>query len=371
MAETYYLGLMSGTSLDAIDSAIIAIDADNPSARTPRLVHAESMPWPDNTRERLRRLIEHSDSLQEMNELDHICGRQMAKAAVECINHGSMRCEQIAAIGCHGQTIRHSPNTHPPYTLQIGNPAVITEITGITTVSDFRSRDIAAGGQGAPFAPAFHDFVFHQDDIARVVVNIGGIANITILDGGPVRGFDTGPGNRLMDDWMLRQFGKPYDQDGATARQGEVNKSLLEALLQDSYFRLEPPKSTGTDYFNLAWLDILLGKLPEIRAVDILCTLNYLSARSISNDILRHVPGCQQVIICGGGAGNALLMEQIQQHLPGKTVLSSEQFGIHPDWVEAMAFAWLAQRTMAGLPGNLPDVTGARGPRVCGLICPA
>lgn len=359
----YYVGLMSGTSLDGIDAVAVQIQDNNC-----KLLASLTQAWPEQLKSALQLQIEHGDSLDETLKLDQLCAEQYARASLECIRLAGLEALNITAIGSHGQTIRHSPQTKPAYTLQIGNPATIAELTKITTVADFRSRDIAAGGQGAPLAPAFHRAVFHQPGKKRVVLNIGGIANITLLSDDHVLGYDTGPGNRLLDDWVRQQTGKPYDDNGTYACSGEINEKLLARLLDDPYFKAGYPKSTGSDYFNLAWLNRRLEEFQRETGQNIQATLSALTATSIVQQIKQAAGHCDELLVCGGGIHNAFLMQQIQQQLPGTAVVSTEKYGIHPDWVEAMAFAWLASRTLAGLPGNLPPVTGAQGARICGGI---
>lgn len=363
-ANGYYIGLMSGTSLDGIDAVVCEVH-DNKA----RLLASHLQPWPESLRQRLEKLIETDSSLQEMLQLDQLCAEQLADAALACLAKTPLKPDDIIAIGSHGQTIRHSPDTSPGYTLQIGQPAVITEITGITTVGDFRSRDIAAGGQGAPFAPAFHQAAF-GDEKQRTVVNIGGIANVTILGQNSVSGYDTGPGNRLLDDWFKHSQNLPYDADGAFAASGTPNTSLLQELLKDEYFSRPHPKSTGSDYFNLNWLQQRLNNFPSLSDADIQATLSELTAASITAQIGISNPACSEVLVCGGGWHNTDLIKRIRQRLPGITVESTEKYGISADWMEAMAFAWLAWSTVNGIPGNLPEVTGARGKRICGAIYP-
>ena len=367
MADGYYIGQMSGTSLDGIDTAIVEIVDGQFS-----LIENHSLKWPQDIEQRLRRLIEQGDSLDEMLQLDQICAHYFSQAAVQCLEKTNLKPHDIKAIGCHGQTIRHSPNSEPAYTLQIGNPNTIAEITGITTITDFRGRDIAGGGQGAPLAPAFHEALFRQPDKNRVVLNIGGIANISILTDAVLTGYDTGPGNRLLDDWIRHCKKLPYDTNGEFAASGTVNRDLLNLLLKDPYFELPAPKSTGSDYFNLNWLKKYLHAFSdepaEDIAEDIQATLTLLTAVSISDQINQAAVDCDEVLVCGGGVHNTFLMELIRQQLPNSEITSTSTYDIHPDWVEAMAFAWLAHQTLSGLPGNAANVTGAKGARICGGI---
>lgn len=282
----------------------------------------------------------------------------------------------IRAVGVHGQTIRHRPERG--YTRQTNNPALLAELTGIDVIADFRSRDVAAGGQGAPLAPAFHAVVFGQQEGASVVCNIGGISNITVLREGSARGFDCGPGNALLDHWTLRHFGAPYDDAGRLAAQGVVDPELLGRLMSDSYFRQDPPKSTGRDLFNAAWLDACLASLaPDhqpLSAHDVLRTLTALTAEVIADDIARFAAECRAVLVCGGGAYNLTLMAALDTALALRgvraTLASTATRGVPPQRVEPLAFAWLAQRFVERLPGNLPETTGAAGPRILGALYP-
>jgi anhydro-N-acetylmuramic acid kinase len=363
MVDGHYIGQMSGTSLDGIDTAIIEIQNGRCT-----LIENHSLKWPQDIEQRLRHLIEQGDSLDEMLQLDQLCAQYFSQAALECLEKIQLNPDDVKAIGCHGQTIRHSPNSDPAYSLQIGNANSIAEITGITTITDFRSRDIAAGGQGAPLAPAFHAAVFSEPEKRRVVLNIGGIANITILTNEELKGFDTGPGNRLLDDWIRRCKNLTYDKNGAFAASGKTHSMLLSNLLNDPYFRLAAPKSTGSDYFNLNWLEQHLINFSDEAAENIQATLAVLTATSIGDQVKQAVKHCDEVLVCGGGVHNTFLMKLIEQQLPNSIITSTETYGIHPDWVEAMAFAWLAQQTLSGLPGNVANVTGAKGPRICGAI---
>ena len=363
MVDGLYIGIMSGTSLDAIDTALVAVENNQV-----QLLKTHTHHWPQDLKNRLRLLIETTDSLEEMLHLDQECAYQYAQATLECLEQANVTASDIKAIGCHGQTIRHAPNQMPGYTLQIGNPATIAEKTGITTVSDFRSRDIAAGGQGAPLAPAFHKAIFSHPEKNRIILNIGGIANITALNNSAVIGLDTGPGNRLLDDWINYIKNEPYDANGVFADSGKIIEPLLEHLMKDPYFSLAHPKSTGSDYFNLQWLLEKLGEHEGETPENIQATLAALTAQSISDEINKVMPDVDEVLICGGGIHNDYLVSLIRKQFQGKTVESTENYGCPPDWVEAVAFAWLAYRTMSGLPGNLPNVTGAKDEKICGGI---
>jgi anhydro-N-acetylmuramic acid kinase len=297
-------------------------------------------------------------------------GRAFADAALRLLRQAGIDPGSVRAIGSHGQTIRHGPRGETPFTLQIGDANVIAERCGITTVADFRRRDMAAGGQGAPLLPALHAALFAQPGRTRVVLNLGGIANITVLPGDPqqsIRGFDTGPANCLMDAWIARHHGVGHDEGGAWAAEGRVDQALLDALLADAYFASPPPKSTGRELFNLDWLaQRLAGDAHE--AVDVQATLLELTARSAAQAIRTHASDADDVLVCGGGVHNPLLMAALRRGLAPLPVRSTQELGIDADFVEATAFAWLAKRRLDALPGNLPEVTGARGERVLGAI---
>jgi len=356
-----YAGLMSGTSLDGVDAVL----ADLGGSR-PRLVARSHLPLEPALRAELLSLnAPGGNELERAASAGNALARLYAQAidALELHAHGKVR-----AIGCHGQTIRHRPVRG--YTLQIGNAALLAELTGITVVADFRSRDVAAGGQGAPLAPAFHAAAFASAQEDRVALNLGGIANISWLPrSGPIAGFDTGPANCLMDLWAERHLGSRHDKDGAWAAGGSLDPALLTRLLQEPYFAAPPPKSTGRDLFNGAWLEAKLQGAEDPRAVQ--ATLLELTARSIAEAIARHAPGAHRLIACGGGARNQALMRRLSALLAPAAVDSSERHGLAPELVEATAFAWLARQAMESKPGNLPSVTGARGTRVLGAIHPA
>jgi len=364
-----YIGLMSGTSMDAVDAALVDL-----SAATPHLVAAHSHPLPESLRQPLLSLCRPggTDELHQAARLDVAVGRLFADAADALLRKAGVETAAVRAIGSHGQTLRHQPTGDLPYTVQIGDPNTLAERTGITTVADFRRRDLAAGGQGAPLVPAFHAATLAQAGEDRVVLNIGGMANLTHLPGAgdaPVSGFDTGPGNVLLDGWCQRVRGEAFDRDGAWAASGRVDENLLTALLAEDYFGRPPPKSTGREEFNLDWLDAVLNGR-EIDAADVQATLAEFTARSAAAAIRDACPACIRVMVCGGGAHNGDLLTRLAAQLPGVSVETTASHGIDPDWVEAMAFAWLARETLAGRPGNLPAVTGARRPLVLGGIYP-
>lgn len=368
----YYIGLMSGTSMDAVDAALVEFD------RGPRLIATHRRPLPEDLRRDLRALAEGgiAHELEGYGRLDTALGELFAAAALGVIEASGVGGARIRAIGSHGQTVRHRPDGPHPFSLQIADPNVIAERTGVTTVADFRRRDLAAGGQGAPLVPAFHELVFRDPGEDRVVLNIGGIANVTCLPcarDARVIGFDTGPGNVLMDAWCARHLGRPYDRDGAWAAQGTVIEPLLEAWLEDPFFARPPPKSTGREHFHLPWLEQGLAAAGAENAApaDVQGTLCELTAASVARAVRTYAPGTRRLLACGGGAANTSLMERLRRRMPGCTVESTAVHGLDPQWVEATAFAWLARRTLAGKPGNLPAVTGARRPVILGAIYPA
>jgi anhydro-N-acetylmuramic acid kinase len=306
-----------------------------------------------------------------MGEMDCEIGELFAATAIELLDKSRLPASRITAIGSHGQTIYHQPPTTGKhgYTQQIGDPNIIALRTGITTAADFRRKDMAAGGQGAPLVPAFHREVFCSAQKNRVIANIGGMANITVLPiRGEVTGFDTGPGNVLLDAWIFRQLGKTYDAHGSWARQGKINTELLGHFLDDAFFKQPPPKSTGREHFNLHWLEQHIAAITaSIPVPDVQATLTALTARSIADAIHTHAPVTDEVFVCGGGAHNTFLMQLLHEYLR-KPVSDTSALGIAPDWVEAAAFAWLAKQTLEGKPGNLPSVTGAKRAVVLGGI---
>ena len=361
----YYIGLMSGTSMDGIDAALVRFgDPGVDVIATHSETYAETLQFG------LHRAATTpvDEPIDNIGVLDRQVGESFRNAALALLAKSAIPANQISAIGSHGQTVRHQPDGPRPYSLQIGNPDLIASGTGITTVADFRSADLAAGGQGAPLVPPFHDWLFRSPDESRVILNIGGIANITILPLGdePVTGFDTGPGNALLDRWIRRHLKRPFDADGAWAARGEVVETLLEQLLSFGYFRLAPPKSTGLEDFNLDWLaqyDVQ-AHAPE----DVQATLAELTARSIALHVRAYAPDARHLFVCGGGAHNVDLMRRVERNLPEIKVDTTQAAGLDPDWVEAIAFAWLARRTLRNEPGNLPSVTGASRKVVLGTI---
>ena len=360
-----YIGLMSGTSMDGIDAVIARFDDGRVDIRG-----TLQKPYPDTLRRALLNAVTTpvDEAIGNIGALDRQVGECFRDAARELLESTGIAADEIRAIGSHGQTIRHQPDAVTPYSLQIGNPALIAAGTGIRTVADFRSADIAAGGQGAPLVPPFHQWLFSDAEVARVILNIGGIANLTVLrgDGSPVIGFDTGPGNTLLDRWIQTQKKQAFDEDGAWAASGQCIKALLDNMLADPYFDLLPPKSTGLEDFNLEWLAQFS---PEHHAAaDVQATLAELTVHSIAESVRRNAPHARELYVCGGGAHNKDLLKRLAGNLPDISVGTTSFVGLDPDWVEAVAFAWLAMRTMNNEPGNLPSVTGASSKVVLGEI---
>lgn len=359
-----YVGLMSGTSLDGVDAVLADL-----SAATPRIVAHVHHPFDAGLRGQLLALTATGpDELERAGPAAVQLAQAYADAVVATLAAGRCRADEVRAIGAHGQTVRHRPESG--YTIQLNAPAWLAEVVGINVVADFRSRDLAAGGQGAPLVPAFHATVFAAA-APCAVINLGGIGNITYLPGGPsdVIGFDCGPGNVLLDLHASRHLGEPFDRDGSFARRGRTDARLLARLLAEPFLQQPPPKSTGRELFSPAWLDALLIDAPT-RPEDIQRTLTEFTARSVADATARWCPTAKEVILCGGGTRNTTLVADLQGALIGRRVRLSDEFGIPAEQVEALAFAWLAQRCMQGQPGNLPSVTGARGPRVLGAIYP-
>ena len=331
--------------------------------------------YPEELRERLTTASRNPESctVELIGTLDHWVGDCFRKAAEDLLAMSGIQRSAVRAIGSHGQTLRHKPRNDRPYTLQIGDPNLIAAGTGITTVADFRRRDLALGGEGAPLATAFHRHFLADARESRVILNIGGFANITILPsgGGVVRGFDTGPGNTLLDTWIQSQKGQPYDRDGAWGSSGHVADGLLEVLRDDSYFRAAPPKSTGFEYFNLAWLQERLAAATGKKAIaaqDVQATLAALTATTIADAVHEQAPATERLLVCGGGVRNDHLMRLLADSMPEIAISTTAAHGIEPGWVEAATFAWLAQRRLDGLAGNLPSVTGASAEAVLGGI---
>ncbi len=359
-----WIGLMSGTSMDGIDAILVSFQEHRIQ------VHAtHTTPYPTDLRQRLAKLSQNCGTPDEFGEVDHRVGELFAEAAAQVLEKSGRPAKDISAIGSHGQTIRHQPDGLNPFTLQIGDPTIIAERLGITTVADFRRRDLAAGGQGAPLVPAFHRAFFEDTDKDRCILNLGGIANLSHLPAGgrtPVTGFDTGPANALLDAWCLHETGHSYDKDGVWANEGMVDQSLLTDLLSDAYFQRVPPKSTGTEKFNLSWLKTSLKRHPEVASVDVQRTLIDLTAITVAQQ-LPKTPGIT-IYACGGGAKNPVLLRELKKSCSPAIITTTAELGLDPQWVEPAAFAWLAKQTISGKPGNVPAVTGARGERILGAI---
>ncbi len=364
MTGELFVGLMSGTSLDGVDAVLAEFTGDKP-----RLVASAHRSFDPALRAELLALNTPGfDEIERTATAGNALARHYAAAVAELLALAHAPAASVRAIGCHGQTVRHRPERG--YTTQIGNAALLAELSGICVVADFRSRDVAAGGQGAPLAPAFHAMAFADPAEDRAVLNLGGIANLTRLPRqGDVIGFDCGPGNCLMDLWALRHLGAAHDEGGAWAAGAQTLPALLDRLLQEPYFAAPPPKSTGRDLFNAEWLAKRLQGGEEPRAVQ--ATLLELTARSVAGALARHCPGTSRAIVCGGGSRNAALLRRLGELAAPAVIETSDRHGIDPQLVEASAFAWLARRALRGEPGNLPGVTGAPGPRILGGIYPA
>jgi anhydro-N-acetylmuramic acid kinase len=358
-----YIGLMSGTSLDGVDGVLVDV-----GERLKLRSHCHEA-FGEPLRDELMAL--NRSSADELHRAA-IAAQGVARAYASVVNallfDAAEAARDIRAIGAHGQTVRHRPEAG--YTLQLLNGALLAELTGIDVVCDLRSRDVAAGGQGAPLAPAFHAAVFGQEGEACAVLNLGGISNLTVLSPGrPVIGFDCGPANALLDGWCQRYRGEPFDADGQWAASGRVLPSLLVDLLAEPYFALPPPKSTGRDLFHLEWLSARL--LADAAPADVQATLAALTVESVARDLEREAPATRSLFVCGGGARNGHLMRGLAARLPGVRVSTTAELGVPVDQVEAAAFAWLAHRFVEHRPGNRPEVTGARGERLLGALYPA
>lgn len=365
-----YIGLMSGTSLDGVDGVLASVPPDGAM----RVVQHTAHPFDTNLRASLLALNQSgADELHRASLAANALARTYAALVSDLLSDAGLTPADISAIGAHGQTIRHQPLLHDGtgYTLQLNNPALLAELTGIDVVADFRTRDLAAGGQGAPLVPGFHQGIFGRSDMAVAVLNIGGISNLSVLTPGhEVRGWDCGPGNALMDHWCQQHTGQPFDRDGAWAASGQVHQALLDRLLQEAYLHQPPPKSTGRDLFNPAWLASRLVGFEGLTPADVQATLTAFTAQACIQDVLRHAVPARELIVCGGGAFNLELMRQLQEGLPATTVVSSESRGLPPLQVEAAAFAWLAHKCVRREQASLPSVTGALGARVLGAIYP-
>lgn len=360
-----YVGLMSGTSANAIDATLV--DFSNGQFR---MLKTHSTEYSHGLQERIEFVIQNYSSATQhsVDGLNQQLGQDFAQAVIQLLEKVDLDSD-ITAIGSHGQTIYHGPRDNPPRTVQIGDPQIIADLTGVTTIADFRIADIEVGGQGAPLAPAFHNTMFRHPKNNRVVCNIGGISNITVLPADPelpVIGFDTGPGNTLMDQWCQIHRGLPYDKDGKWASEGTAEESFVDALLSDPYFYAKPPKSTGREYFHLDWMKQRWPNWADIKAEDIQAGLLEVTARCIVNAITQCSPDAE-LFICGGGAHNITLLSRISQLRTAESQ-TTQALGLSPDWVEACAFAWLAKQRLENLPGNLPSVTGASRSTLLGKV---
>ncbi len=371
MHNMLFIGLMSGTSLDGVDVALVEFNSnDSTASGQVRLLNTHFLAYPASLRAQILAL-QHptANELETTALMSNTLAKLYAEAVNQLVAKINLKPQQITAIGCHGQTIRHQPQLMDGigFTLQIGNPALLAELTGITVVADFRSRDIAAGGQGAPLVPAFHQAMFASSKMSRAIINIGGIANITSLKNNNVLGFDSGPGNMLLDSWIKQHQNLDYDANGAWASTGQVIAPLLEAMLADPYFALSPPKSTGRDLFNDHWLSKKISE-QHYAAQDVARTLVALTAHTIVDSLQHYCGSVDEVYLCGGGSHNSLLRSSLQTLLTNTLVENTDILGVGVDWLEAIAFAWLAKQTLDKKTANLPEVTGAKGARILGAI---
>lgn len=367
MKSGRYIGVMSGTSLDGVDVVLAAIDE--------RMVAQQasySHPIPIEIKNAILGMCQGQQvTLAQVGELDTRLGILFGEAIVALLAKAGISADEVTAIGCHGQTVWHQPKGDATFSMQLGDNNRIAAITGITTIGDFRRRDMAYGGQGAPLVPAFHQALLADPAERRMILNIGGIANLSLLlPGQPIRGYDTGPGNMLMDAWIWRHRALPYDKNAEWANEGRVNLTLLQQMLSDPYFAEPAPKSTGREYFNIAWLEKQLTRVHALAPEDVQATLAELTSVTIAEQV-QLAGGCDRLMVCGGGARNPLVMARLSAMLPGTEVCTTDTFGISGDDMEALAFAWLAFRTLSGKSGNLPSVTGASRETVLGAIYPA
>lgn len=367
MKSGRYIGVMSGTSLDGVDVVLAAID-ERMVAQQASHLH----PMPVEIKNAILGMCQGQKvTLAQVGELDTRLGILFGEAVLALLEKTGISADEVTAIGCHGQTVWHQPKGEATFSMQLGDNNRIAAITGITTVGDFRRRDMAYGGQGAPLVPAFHQALLADTVERRMILNIGGIANLSLLlPGQPIRGYDTGPGNMLMDAWIWRHRALPFDKNAEWANQGRVNLALLQQMLSDPYFAEPAPKSTGREYFNIAWLEKQLSRMHELPPEDVQSTLAELTSVSIAEQV-QLAGGSDRLMVCGGGARNPLVMARLSAMLPGTEVCTTDTFGISGDDMEALAFAWLAFRTLSGKSGNLPSVTGASRETVLGAIYPA
>lgn len=361
----YYIGLLSGTSIDAVDAALVDF-----STSTPKLIATHNELFEKDLKAQLQKLVfSRHTSLEMFGKLDVALGKLFAQSVNTLLKKSNISAKDVIAIGSHGQTVFHHPNDENPFSMQIGDANIIATLTTIKTVADFRSKDITLGGQGAPLTPAFHEVLFRNNQTNRAIINLGGITNITYLpknESENIIGFDSGPGNTLIDCWAEKNINKNYDENGQWAKSGKVNNAFLQNMLSDNYFSHPIPKSTGREYFNLEWVESYISS--TIQPEDIQSTLTELTAITIQQHINTHAPQTSEIIICGGGAHNSYLVSRISQLLNPITVHLSDKYGVDPDWIEAMTFAWLAKQNINQKPGNLPSVTGASKSAILGSI---
>lgn len=366
-----YIGLMSGTSMDGIDAALVEFKNNKIT-----LLESVNQTIPADLKKTLQQLSLNSKdtNIDMLGEADTYLGKVFADAVKALLNKAHIDAKQIVAIGSHGQTIRHQPEAKHNFSMQIGDANRISYLSGITTVADFRRKDMAAGGQGAPLAPAFHREVFSSTKENRAVLNIGGISNLTYLPKDTEQtcfGFDTGPGNMLMDAWIQTHKEQSFDENGNWAASATANKELVKALMHDDFISMKPPKSTGREHYHLDWLQTQLKPFKNLSADEVQASLCQFTCDSIAHAIEQNMPDIETLIVCGGGVHNTHLMSQLNRKLNGINIQPSDAFEISPDWLEAIAFAWLARQTMNNLPGNIPSVTGAKQELVLGAIYPA
>lgn len=365
MSDGYFIGLISGTSRDGVDAALVLVEDERP-----RLLHALCLPYGEPLKSDLDRLLAAGEAPEDATggTLDEFLGRHFARAAREVARQAGVEMRDVVAIGSHGQTVWHEPGGNPPRSIQLGNPRVLQRATGATVISDFRRADLDAGGQGAPLAPLLHRHLFFSRDEHRAVLNLGGIANLTFLPrNGSTSGHDTGPANCLLDAWIGRHLGAAFDEGGRWAAGGRADPGLLERLLDDPYFDRSPPKSTGLEYFNLRWLEARLpGSAPA--PADVQSTLAELTARTVARDIRSAEWPVDRLLVCGGGAYNTDLLHRIAAQLTDMHLETTRHYGVHPEWVEAVLFAWLARERLAGRRQDTRRITGAREPVLLGRI---
>lgn len=365
--DNLVIGTMCGTSMDSLDIALVEFTADS----HPKVLIADSYALPKDYKTRYLGIIDAKDStsLQELGQLDAWTGRVYAELINKFIIEHQLDRQQIQAVANHGQTLWHAPNAREPFSMQVGSSSHIAQLTQITTVGDFRNPDIAAGGQGAPLAPLLHREIFFNQSEPRCIINIGGLSNVSILQPDKYIGFDTGPGNVLLDYWTAQHFAMPYDRDGAVAATGNVISELLNLMLRDSYFNITPPKSTGREYFNPAWLHKYLQDFASnnYSPADVLATLVALTSQTIVTAIKEHAAPTTQVYVCGGGAKNLEIMSGLTSLLE-KQVHTTSVLGVAPDWIEATLFAWLAYKRINRLPSDLTEITGAKQPVILGAV---